>query len=499
MDFKQTQQFIEEVWAYGTSSKSIIVDSLEEYIKIPNDSPGFDPNWAANGHMDKAVSLFVQAIDQMKAEWGKKGIKTDDITTKILGGPQNEEKNAAGKRRTPLIVIEIPAFGEPKKDQTVLLYGHLDKQPGVDDQWANDLGPRKPVIRDGKLYGRGGADDGYAMFSAFSALMSLRAQNAPHARSFILIESCEESGSSDLEHYINALSSLLGNVTLIVCLDSGALDYDHLWFTTSLRGAVRGTLNIRVAKSGIHSGDASGIVPSSFRIFRQLLSRLEDENTGEITPDVLKVEIPDYILQQAQEVVDIVGDSVFRKYPFINDNVKPAGEDLKELVLNRTWRTQLSTIGIDGIPAPKNAGNVMLPYTTAVLSFRLPPTLDAQKAGAAIKAIFEKDKPYNAEISFSVDDTGNGFAAPKAAAWLENAIKDGAKEYFHSSPAPMGEGGSIPFMNMLREKFPNAQFLVTGLLGPASNAHGPDEFLNLPYAQKLTMCVAKVLAEHHKA
>ena len=179
--------------------------------------------------------------------------------------------------RTPLIYIDIPGDIE----NTVLLYGHLDKQPEMSG-WAKGFGPWKPVLKNNKLYGRGGADDGYAIFTSLLAIKILEAQNIPRARCVVIIEACEESGSYDLPFYIDHLKDKLGKPELVICLDSGCGNYDQLWSTTSLRGLVGGELKIEVLDEGIHSGDASGIVPSSFRLLRQILDRIEDPVSGQI-------------------------------------------------------------------------------------------------------------------------------------------------------------------------------------------------------------------------
>lgn len=501
LDSRKLHDFVEESWRFSdheapqAGHAGTIVTALEAYIAIPNDSPGFDPEWDAHGHMDDALRLFEEAVETLKSQWAQQGCKTDDIVSRVVGSKDAPQKTPDGKRRTPLLLIEVPAFRTDRGD-SVLLYGHLDKQPGLAASWSEGLGPRDAVIRDGKLYGRGGADDGYAAFCALSAIMAVRAQNRPHARAVILVEACEESGSSDLDHYIELLAPTLGDVSLIACLDSGCLSYDRMWTTNSLRGIVNGTLRVRVTKAGIHSGDASGAVPSSFRIARALLSRLEDERTGEIMPRELRVDIPADIATSAAQTAAILGDTIYRKYAFVNDGVRPTTDDAAELLLNRTWRTQLAVIGADGVPPIQGAGNVMLPQVALGLSFRLPPTLNCRNAADFIKKTLEAAPPYNAEVSFDIAETGNGWAAPTAAPWLAAAVSDASKTFFGDTPVAMGEGGSIPFMNMLRETFPRAQFLVTGILGPGSGAHGPDEFLHLPATQKLTMCVAAILEAH---
>jgi len=363
--------------------------------------------------------------------------------------------------------------------------------------WTEGYGPWIPRLEGDKLYGRGGADDGYAMFGALSALLALREQRVTHAGCFILIEACEESGSYDLPYYVDHLAARIGSPSLVVCLDSGCGNYDQLWLTTSLRGIASGTLKVQVLDEGVHSGDASGVVPSSFRILRRLLSRLEDEETGAVCPAELYVQVPPERVAQARRAAAALGDAVYSKFPLMT-GMSPMGDDLTELVLNRTWRPQLAVIGIDGLPTPINAGNVLLPSTVAKLSLRLPPTLDPGTAGDRVRALLEKDPPYGARVEYEPGPNAAGWNAPALSPWLEQSLAHASEAAFGAPPAYMGEGGSIPFMAMLGEKFPHAQFVVTGVLGPHSNAHGPNEFLHIPTGKRISVVIAQVLADHHE-
>jgi acetylornithine deacetylase/succinyl-diaminopimelate desuccinylase-like protein len=395
--------------------------------------------------------------------------------------------------RTPLIYIEVPGEGE----DCVLLYGHLDKQPEMTG-WADDLGPWKPVIKGDKLYGRGGADDGYAIFGSLAAIQALKDQGIPHSRCVILIEACEESGSYDLPYYVDHLAERIGKPSLVVCLDSGCGNYDQLWCTTSLRGLVVGTLTVEILEHGVHSGDASGIVPSSFRILRRLLSRVEDEQSGRMLPEVFHVEIPPARHAEATAAAVVLGSDLHARFPFA-PGAGPISNDGAELVLNRTWRPALAVTGADGIPAMKDAGNVLRPRSAVKLSLRLPPTCDAGGAAAVLKDALEKEPPYGARVSFVSNDAATGWNAPATSPWLETAIDAASREYFGRKAVLMGEGGSIPFMGMLGKKFPAAQFMITGVLGPESNAHGPNEFLHIPTGKKLTCAVAQVLRDQFTA
>ena len=458
--------------------ESSIVPTLIDYIKIPNKSPHFDPDWQAAGHMDKAVELL--------ANWAREHAPSG-MTLEVI----------SHEGRTPIILMEIPATApDAAAEDTVLLYGHLDKQPEMIG-WDEDKGPWKPVLEGERLYGRGGADDGYAIFASLTAINALHEQGVPHARCVVLIEACEESGSYDLPHYIDALKERIGTPSLVICLDSGCGNYEQLWLTTSLRGIVVGNLRVDVMREGVHSGDASGIVPSSFRILRHVLARLEDPHTGAIKPQSLYVQIPRERIEQAALSAEVLGSAIYDKFPLL-DGVAPVAKDLTELVLNQTWRPQLATVGTDGFPPIQNAGNVRRPYSSLKLSIRLPPTVEAEKAVAEIRELLESDPPYGARVVFEEPDGASGWNAPALAPWLGEALQAASMTYFAKDAVYRGEGGSIPFMGMLGEKFPEAQFMITGVLGPGSNAHGPNEFLHVTMAKNLTCCVADVLSRHVK-
>jgi acetylornithine deacetylase/succinyl-diaminopimelate desuccinylase-like protein len=397
--------------------------------------------------------------------------------------------------RTPVIYMEVPATqGAGNSDDSVLLYGHLDKQPEMTG-WRDDLGPWKPVLEGDRLYGRGGADDGYAAFASLTAIRALQKFGGVHARCSILIEGCEESGSYDLPHYIEQLADRIGSPSLVVCLDSGCGNYDQLWSTTSLRGLVTGTLRVEVLDEGVHSGDASGVVPSSFRILRSLLDRIEDSSSGEIRVAEFHSQITDARKAQARLAAEVLGEVVTGKYPFAG-GAHAVAEDRAELVLNRTWRPALSLTGVAGMPPLESAGNVLRPFTALELYLRLPPTVIATEAAKRLKQVLEADPPYGATVTFELGEPGQGWEAPALAPWLEEAVNSASQNYFDAPAVYMGEGGSIPFMGMLGEKFPEAQFLITGVLGPASNAHGPNEFLDIPTGKRVTCCVAEVLGRH---
>ena len=469
-----------------------IVPALIDYIAIPAKSPLFDAEWQAHGHIERVVRDAAQWVERQS-----------------VAGLRLEVVRLPG--RTPVIFFDVPATcpgGNASDAPTVLMYGHLDKQPEFSG-WRNDLGPWTPKLENGLLYGRGGADDGYAVYASLTAIMALDAQGIPRPRCVGLIESCEESGSFDLPAYIDALKPQLGRVGLVVCLDSGAGNYDQLWLTTSLRGMVSGVLKVEVLTEGVHSGDSSGLVPSSFRILRQVLDRLEDSKTGELLPASFHCEIPADRVEQARATALALGDEVWKRFPWAcgadGGPSLPTTSDPFEALIRRTWKPTLSVTGADGFPEMRSAGNVLRPYTAFKLSLRLPPLVDGNEAAAKLKALLEDNAPYNAKVTFSADGRSGGggggrpsgatgWNAPTLAPWLEEALNSASQNHFGEPCGYIGQGGTIPLMSLLQRGFPEAQMLVCGVLGPKSNAHGPNEFLHVPYGKKLTAAIAQVIA-----
>ena len=459
-----------------------IVPALTDYIGVPAKSPMFDAEWQAHGHLERVVRDAAAWVESRKVP----GLTLEVV--RIEG-------------RTPVIFFEIPAT-RPASSDTVVMYGHLDKQPEFTG-WRNDLGPWTPKYEGGLLYGRGGADDGYAVYAAITAVEALKAQGLTHPRIVGLIETCEESGSHDLPPYLDALRTRLGNVSLVVCLDSGAGNYDQLWLTTSLRGMVSGVLKVEILTEGIHSGDASGVVPSSFRVLRNVLDRLEDSATGRLLPESFHCQLPTDRLAQVQAAAAMLGDALWQRFPWAcgadGGSTLPTTTDPVEALLNRTWRPTLSVTGVDGFPDMKNAGNVLRPYTAFKLSLRLPPLVDGHQASLHLKTLLEDNAPYNAKVTFHPDGRAgalgaNGWNAPSLAPWLEAALNTASLAQFGAPVGYIGQGGTIPLMSMLQQGFPAAQMMVCGVLGPKSNAHGPNEFLHVPYAKRLTAAVAQVIA-----
>ena len=459
--------FVDQYW------DEHVMPTLEDYVRIPCKSEAFDSQWRENGYIDEATKLFESWVKAQNIQ----GLSIERLDI---------------DNRSPVLFISI----EGEIDQNIFFYGHLDKQP-ENEGWDENKGPWLPVVEDGKLYGRGSADDGYAMFSAITAIAAAQAQGIKHASINILIEASEESGSPDLKTYLKALKTKIGTPDIVIVLDSGCGNYDQLWCTTSLRGMVTGVLDIQIMKSGVHSGDASGVVPSTYRIMRKIMGRLEESDTGALRPEFFHVDVPGNRIEEANKVAKILGDTIYTKYEMI-DGVNPVNKNESTLILNRTWRPSLCVTGMDGIPPIEDAGNVLRPYTRLKLSFRLPPTVDPSYVADEVTELLVEDPPYNAQVSFKVEDVAQGWNANDFQPWLKDSLAQSSQEYFGDEVMYMGEGGTIPLLAMLNKQFPKAQFLVTGVLGPGSNAHGPNEFLHLQTVKRVTATVASVLVDQAK-
>jgi len=468
MDRSGVRKAVQQAW------EDTVLPSLSDLVRIPAVSPAYDAEWERNGQLDAAIAHV--------RDW---------ITARGIPGVRMEEVRLPG--RTPLLLVDVPATADDARG-TVLLYGHLDKQPPVGG-WSEGLDPWTPVVRDGRLYGRGSVDDGYAPYAAITAIEALRANGGSHARCVLLLETGEESGSPDMPAYVEHLADRLGEVSLVVCLDSGAADYDRMWLTTSLRGDVRVGVQVRVLDGGQHSGIASGIVPSSFRVLRQLLDRIEDAATGEVLLPELNAEIPPNRVAEARAAVEAVPGMVRESVP-AREGMRWVSDDEVELALNNSWRPTVSVIGADGLPALPDAGNVLRPFTTLLLSIRTPPTVDPEVALQALRTALSTDVPYGAEVTFPVADGAGGWNAPDVEPWLGEALDAASADVFDGGWRTMGLGGSIPLMGILQGAYPDAQFVVTGALGPGSNAHVPDESLDLGYAAKITTAIAYALDAH---
>jgi acetylornithine deacetylase/succinyl-diaminopimelate desuccinylase-like protein len=453
-----------------------VLPLLLEFGTIPDLSPAYDPHWQTAGHLERAAELL--------ARWA---------TSRDLPGATVEVVRLPGL--TPTVLVDVPASDDGAVGD-VLVYGHYDKQPPFDG-WSEGRGPWTPVMEDDRLYGRGLADDGYALPSALIALQSVRAAGGRHGRCVILAEGSEESGSPHLRQVLAHLGDRIGTPDLVVALDGSAATYDRLWLTTSLRGGIAGNLTVRVLEHGVHSGSAGAIVPSSFRIARLLLDRIEDPATGDLRLPELRSEMPDGVGPAAQAMAEAVHQNFGEAPPFpVVAGLRLEADDPAERSLRAAWRGSLAVVGADGLPPSETAGAVFLPFTTLRLVVRIPPTADADAAERALRGALTEDPPYGATVEWTTAMSAGGWAARPFPAWLNDALDEASNVAFGRPSGQMGEGGSIPFLGWLAAQFPAAHLLALGVLGPGSNAHGPDESLHVPSAQRLTAAVGSLLDAH---
>jgi acetylornithine deacetylase/succinyl-diaminopimelate desuccinylase-like protein len=450
-----------------------VLPALADYTTLPCLSPAFDPDWSAHGAIAEAATRL--------ADW---------VARRPVPGTSVELVEFPG--RTPVLLVEADATADDIDQGTVLVYGHFDKQP-PQGTWRDGLDPFRAVREGPRLYGRGTADDGYSIFATLVALEALAAAGRRHERVVALIESSEESGSPDLPGHLDRLAGRIGRPDLVICLDSGCLTYDRLWVTTSLRGNLVVTVRAEVLTEGLHSGVAGGIVPSSFRVLRQLLSRLEDEATGEIRLQALHADVPATHDAALRAVAAELPGAVSAELPVV-PGLRLAGADEGDRLVARAWHPALALTGMDGVPAGRNAGNVLRPWTAATMSLRLPPSVDAAAAADAVVAALATDPPEGAGVQVEVGTPADGWLAPEPEPWLTAALERASTVAFGRPPSFYGEGGTIPFLSALGRRFPGVQFAATGVLGPQSNAHGPNEFLHLPMAKGLTVAVAELIA-----
>lgn len=462
VDLDQISEFVEKWW-----DKSVL-PSLCEFVEIPALSPSFDSDWEANGYLDAAINTFIAWI---------RSLPLNGLSLSV-----HRLKN-----RSPLLLVKI----DGDTDGEVLFYSHLDKQPEASG-WSEGKGPWKPVIEDGWLFGRGSVDDGYGGYAGVLSILALQDQGVSHPTCRFLIETGEESGSPDLSFYLDELESVLGVPELVIVLDTGGIDYDRLWVTESLRGIVAGTLSVKVSSVGVHSGHGSGIMPSSFRLARQLLSRIEDENTGEIKPEWLHIDITDKMRKQAFKIIDMDAKAV-DDFPLLEGVEKQVNDPL-DIFLTMNLSPSLSIIGADGIPSIQDAGNVLRTNTDLKISIRTPPGINAEEVAIKVQKLLEENPPNGAHISAEMTEVADGFLSPDLPDELAEILDIAGEKFYGNKPMSLFIGGTIPVMAMLQSRYPDSKFIITGAGGPGGNAHGPDEKLHIGTAKKVTMCMAAAVS-----
>ena len=470
MDTQQCVDYCTQAWSEG----GYALEGLKGIIRIPNLSPGYDKEYFTNG-------LVYQALHYM-ADWVKaQGLKNCNVRT-------FEEPN-----KEPLLLVDIGATTD-KNVLPVLTYGHLDKMPHLDPAgWSEGLSATNPVVRNDKVYGRGTNDDCYEGFVVVTAVKYLEEHNIPHPRVIMLMETGEESGDEEIVRYLHKLRPELGDVGVVLVIDAEAEDYKTLWCCKSLRGVAMGVLTVEHLRQPCHSGMATGLVPDTFRICRMLLSRLEDEQTGEVKLKEAHVDIPEAARQQLHSIAQQLGESCVE----IVDRLPGAqllSTDLTQLLINKAWLPGLAVTGQDGLPVLEQGSNVIRTKTALKLSMRLPPGVDSKKFNLLMKQVLEADPPYGARVQYEIVDGGDGWYGKDFNEVTASSLSRASQAVFGQDPLFYGEGGSIPLCNLLEELWPNAEIIVTGAAGVDSNAHGFDESLNLPYTSKFTAVLTSFLA-----
>lgn len=435
--------------------------ALLAFVKVPSLSPRFEAEWAVKGDIE-------QAVETVKV-WAE-GLEVPGLSTTVL-----RLSNAP-----PVLLCDIP--GSSPASATILLYGHLDKQPGQ-ASWPAFT----PVLKEGKLYGRGAADDGYA---AITALLAIKACGADRPRCVVILETEEESGSPHFSAYLEEIKNRIGLPALIIVLDSNIPSYGRFWVTESMRGSLNFDLRVDVLGKGVHSG-SSGLVPDSFRVLRCLLARLEDSKTGRIRLAQLHSALPPHLYRVFASLSQL-DPAWLSAFPFCDSTV-PLQPDTVELRLNQAWRPALTVTGVDGLPSSEKAGNVVRPYTAVRVAIRLPPDVNPVLAYKAVEKAVLAAVPSQAKVTISNCAVAEGWVNRTPSPKLQSAIKEAAQHCFGTEASASAAGGTIPVLSLLSATFPEAEFLVTGVLGPGSNAHCPYECLDIEYCVKLTAAIASIL------
>ena len=470
METKSLKKYVEKQFTTN------VLPNLMNFIRIPNLSPFFDPNWDTNGLLLKAANLIVSYANSLN-------IKNAEINL-LQDSPY-----------TPLIFIDVPA-SRPNDQRTVLFYAHYDKQPHGKG-WDEDKSPVDPVIIDGRLYGRGSSDDGYALFSILTVIKACQDYNCPLPRICCIFEGAEESRDTDLKYYFNKLMPVLGqNIVAFIPLDSGCSDYNRLWITNSLRGYMDFDINITTLERESHYGpEASGVIAENLFLLRKIYDGIIDSTNGEFKLEEFKVnEIPQIIQEQMDKEVEVFGDEFIKTIP-LYDGVSPLKNDVKELMINNRWKPTINILGVDNCPKKEEGGFGIYPSIKVHLSIRVPPLVDKDKAIESLKNALSANTYFGAQVSLGYYEFGEGAVMGNMANRTIKILNTASKEFFGNESIFSGGGGSIPFITYFQSFYPNADILCTGILGADSHEHGPNENLNIDACKKMICVLCYFLSE----
>ena len=462
------KQTIDKIW------DTRALPALMDFIRIPCKSTAFDPHWESNGYLNQACT-FISA-------WVKQQLP--QASCEIIQEP--------GK--TPCLWLDVPAY-HAQTDNTVAFYGHLDKQPEASG-WSEGLGPWTPVIRDGKLFGRGCSDDGYSVFLMISALVSLREQGLGHPHCVGIFETQEESGSIDLPHYLTALKERFNHPISLFVLDNQCCDYQRLWLNTSLRGVISAVLRVKTLHHNVHSGTYSGILPDAFAIAQHLLSRIHEPLSGRVLLDSFHTQIPENRKKQLLQAAKLLEAST-SYYPPLLDGVQTKTTSVFDSIYNSTWEPALTVTAIDGLANLNQAANVVPKEIALKLSIRIPPNIDLARAIQDLEKTVTQNVPFHASVTLEDIRQGSGWTPPLTAQnqETERLLNTCSQSVFHEDVAFSATGGSISIIPEFEKCLPGTSIMLLGVLGPGSNAHGPDESLNIEYVKKLTNVLSLYLKD----
>ena len=470
MDIKSLKKYVDKQFILNT------LPNLMNFIRIPNLSPLYDDDWNTNGLLLKAANLIISFAKSLELKNAEINLLQD-------------------KGYTPLIFIDIPA-SRINDTRTILFYAHYDKQPHGEG-WDEDKSPINPVIIDGHLYGRGSADDGYALFSILTAIKTCQDYNCPMPRICCIFEGAEESTDAHLTYYFNKLMPVLGNnIIVFIPLDSGCSDYNHLWITNSLRGFCDFEINIETLENECHYGpEASGIIAENMFLIRKIFDGILDSTNGEVKLKEFHVDkIPEIIDEQMNKEIEVVGDDFIKNIP-LYEGVSPLSTDVRQLMINSRWKPTCNILGIDNCPKISDNGFGINPTMKVRMSMRIPPGIDINKAIESFKTALSENTYFGAKVSLASYDFGEGAVFANMSNKCKTILNKASLEFFENEGLFMGGAGSIPFITYFQSKYPKSDIICTGILGNDSNEHGPNENLNIDAAKKLICVFCYFLSE----
>ena len=451
--------------------------NLMNFIRIPNTSPEFDPDWDKNNLLLKASKLIITFIKTLQ-------LKNTEITL------------LKDENHTPFILTETKSSKEKEKN-TILFYAHIDKQPNCEG-WDKGKSATNPIIENGRLYGRGSIDDGYAIYSILTAIKYCQDNNLFTNRIICIFECSEESSSDDLNYYFDKLIPFFGNdISLFCCVDLTCLDYKKMWIVNCIRGVMDFDVKIYTLNNDIYSNFTKGVFPDNFMIFRKLCDLLRNEKGEFLIPELIISEdkIPKDRKKELEEASKEIGIDFIKVLPLYN-NTKPMKDDIYKLLLNNIWKVSMIIKGIDGIPDKKYEGNILSKGLKARIQMRIPPLLNGKKAFEAIKKKFIENTPFNSKVEVEMIGIDDGWNDKNFSERSKNVFNYVSKIGFGNDVGFKFDGGSVPFIQYFENKYPKSQIANLGIRGYECNEHGPNESIDLDACKKFIAALVILMSEY---